>query len=73
MDAKLPRGGFGRMILPLIIPVMRATVLGNPYIRPWEHLARLSDQVEMNDLLFSYYVCRCTKPSHEAPALASVA
>jgi ubiquinone/menaquinone biosynthesis C-methylase UbiE len=73
MDAKLPRGRFGQMILPLIVPVMRATVLGNPYIRPWEHLSHVSEQVEMEDLLFSYYVCRCTKPAEEAPALASVA
>jgi len=73
MDAKLPRGQFGRMILPVIVPVMRATVLGNPYIRPWEHLARLSERIEMHDLLFSYYVCRCTKPVYEAPALSSVA
>lgn len=73
MDAKLPSGKFGEMILPLIVPVMRATVLGNPYIRPWEHLSRLSEQVEMEELLFSYYVCRCTKPPQEAVALASVA
>jgi hypothetical protein len=55
------------------MPVMQAVVQGNPYIRPCEHLTGLSDQVEMEELLFSYYVCRCTKPLQDARALASVA
>ena len=42
---------------------MKRTLLGNPYIRPWEDLARLADAFEMNEFMFgSYYVCRGIKP-----------
>jgi demethylmenaquinone methyltransferase/2-methoxy-6-polyprenyl-1,4-benzoquinol methylase len=73
MDAKVPPGKFGAMVLRFIVPVMQATVLGNPYVKPWEHLRPLSDHVEMENLMFSYYICGCTKPLQEAPALSSVA
>ena len=73
MDAKVPQGRFGQMVLHFIVPVMQATVLGNPYVKPWEHLHPLSDQVEMEDLMFSYHICGCTKPLQEAPVLSSVA
>jgi hypothetical protein len=43
--------------------MMRHTLLGNPYIRPWEHHAELVDKFEMEEFLFaSYYVCRGIKP-----------
>jgi ubiquinone/menaquinone biosynthesis C-methylase UbiE len=35
MDAKLPPGLGGRLILPFILWLMKWTMLGNPYIRPW--------------------------------------
>ncbi len=46
MDAKVPPGRFGQMVLRFIVPVMQATVLGNPYVKPWEHLHPLSDQLK---------------------------
>jgi ubiquinone/menaquinone biosynthesis C-methylase UbiE len=62
MDAKLPPGFGGKMVLPFSIWLMKWTVLGNPHIRPWEHLAPLVDGFEMEEFLFgSYYVCRGTK------------
>jgi ubiquinone/menaquinone biosynthesis C-methylase UbiE len=64
MDAKLPHGPCGNAILPFSLWLMRCTVLGNPLIRPWENLAALSDEFEMEEFLFgSYYVCRGRKPA----------
>jgi ubiquinone/menaquinone biosynthesis C-methylase UbiE len=63
MDAKVPSGRFGRLILPFGLWLMRRTFLGNPFIRPWEHLERLTQDLEMRTfLLDSYYICRGTKP-----------
>lgn len=62
MDAKLPPGIGGKLVLPFSIWLMKHTVLGNPHIRPWEHLAPLVDGFAMEEFLFgSYYVCRGTK------------
>ena len=62
MDAKVPPGRSGRMILPFSAWLMRLTLLGNPYIRPWEHLAEVTDQFDMQEFLFgSYYICRGVK------------
>ena len=61
-DARLPRGEWGRRILPLSIWVMRHTMLGNPLIRPWEELAQLTSNLEMTDFrLGSYYIARIIK------------
>jgi demethylmenaquinone methyltransferase/2-methoxy-6-polyprenyl-1,4-benzoquinol methylase len=63
MDAKLPSGSFGRRILPFSLWLMRRTFLGNPLIRPWEHLAAETVEFEMGTFLFdSYYICRGIKP-----------
>jgi demethylmenaquinone methyltransferase/2-methoxy-6-polyprenyl-1,4-benzoquinol methylase len=68
MDAKLPPGLAGRLILPFSVWLMKRTVLGNPHIRPWEHLAPLTVDFAMQDCLFgSYYVCRGTKPPARDP------
>ncbi|WP_210208167.1 class I SAM-dependent methyltransferase [Rhodoplanes roseus] len=62
MDAKLPPGIGGKLVLPFSIWLMKKTVLGNPYIRPWEHLEPLVDEFRMDEFLFgSYYVCRGIK------------
>jgi hypothetical protein len=38
---------------------MKRTVLGNPYIQPWKHLATMTEHFEMEEFLFgSYYICR---------------
>ncbi len=62
MDAKLPRGPGNRYILPFSVWLMKHTLLGNPHIKPWEHLAAVTDRFEIEDYLFgSYYICRGTK------------
>jgi demethylmenaquinone methyltransferase/2-methoxy-6-polyprenyl-1,4-benzoquinol methylase len=62
MDAKLPPGLMGKLILPFSLWLMKRTMLGNPLIRPWEELADLADRFEMDEFLFSsYYVCRGIK------------
>jgi len=69
MDAKIPPGRCGQMILPCSVWLMKRTLLGNPYIRPWEHLAALTDTFEMWSFMFSsYFICRGKKRmSDEAP------
>jgi len=62
MDAKLPPGLGGRLILPFSLWLMKHTMLGNPLIRPWEHLARLTDLLQMEQFMFgSWYICRGIK------------
>ena len=63
MDAKLPPGIRGKLLLPYCVWIMRLTVLGNPYVCPWKELHELTDDFEMEDLLLgSYYICRGRKP-----------
>jgi ubiquinone/menaquinone biosynthesis C-methylase UbiE len=63
MDAKLPPGWGGRLILPFTLWLMKRTMLGNPLIHPWEELAEIVDRFEMRECLFSsYYICSATKP-----------
>ena len=62
MDAKLPPGLGGKLVLPFALWLMKRTMLGNPLIRPWDDLARLTDEFEMQELMFgSYYICRGIK------------
>jgi len=38
-------------------------MLGNPLIEPWNELAALCEDFDMNKYLFgSYYICRAVKP-----------
>ncbi len=68
MDAKVPPGVFGQLVLPLSVWLMKRTLLGNPYIRPWEQLSAVTDGFQMKDFLFgSYYVCRGIKPYGPVP------
>lgn len=63
MDAKLPPGLGGKLILPFSLWLMKRTMLGNPLIRPWEELANIADHFDMQERLFSsYYICRGMKP-----------
>ena len=63
MDAKLPPGLFGRIVLPFSLWLMKRTLLGNPYIQPWDHLRDVAGEYEMEEFLFgSYYICRAVKP-----------
>ena len=63
MDAKLPSGRVGKLLQPFVVWASRATVLGNPNIRPWEELKELAGDVNCEDIQFgTYYVCRARKP-----------
>jgi demethylmenaquinone methyltransferase/2-methoxy-6-polyprenyl-1,4-benzoquinol methylase len=63
MDAKVPGGAGGKLILPFSLWLMKHTMLGNPLIHPWEELAALAEHFDMNEHLFgSYYICRGMKP-----------
>ena len=58
MDAKLPPGLGGRLILPFSLWLMKRTMLGNPLIKPWEDVARLAGTIEMEQFMFgSWYIC----------------
>jgi ubiquinone/menaquinone biosynthesis C-methylase UbiE len=62
MDAKLPNGLLGRLILPFSLWLMKRTLLGNPYIQPWAGLREVAGTFEMEEFLFgSYYICRAVK------------
>jgi ubiquinone/menaquinone biosynthesis C-methylase UbiE len=63
MDAKPPNGARGRVLLPLLTWISRATVLGNPHLRPWEELAEMVPDVKLEEMsLGMYYVCSVGKP-----------
>jgi ubiquinone/menaquinone biosynthesis C-methylase UbiE len=67
MDAKVPPGLGGRIVLPFSIWLMKHTMLGNPLIHPWEVLTEVADKVEMSESMFSsYYICSTTKPFSNA-------
>jgi len=62
MDAKLPPGLGGRVILPFGLWLMKRTMLGNPLIKPWKDLARFTDKLTMEEFMFgSWYICRGVK------------
>jgi len=63
MDAKLPPGLGGRLILPFSLWLMKRTMLGNPYIQPWEDLQQFDGEFDMEEfMLGSYYICHAVKP-----------
>ena len=62
MDAKLPSGFLGKLLHPLVVWASRATVLGNPDVRPWDELRELTDDVCCEEVQFeTYYICRGRK------------
>jgi ubiquinone/menaquinone biosynthesis C-methylase UbiE len=70
MDGKLPPGLGGKLVLPFGLWLMKHTMLGNPFIRPWDDLATLAEDFAMEEFVFgSWYVCWGTKrscaPAHE--------
>ena len=63
MDAKLPPGLGGRLVLPFSLWLMKRTMLANPFVLPWEDLRALAGSFEWEEFLFgSYYICRAVKP-----------
>jgi demethylmenaquinone methyltransferase/2-methoxy-6-polyprenyl-1,4-benzoquinol methylase len=68
MDAKLPSGRFGDILVPFSLWLMRRTFLGNPLLRPWENLGRTTQDFTMRTFLFdSYYICSGAKPTPPQP------
>ena len=62
VDAKLPNGLLGGLVMPFAIWLMKCTLLGNPFVRPWQHHAALVDDFRMEEFRFgSYYICCGTK------------
>jgi ubiquinone/menaquinone biosynthesis C-methylase UbiE len=58
MDAKLPPGLGGEIVLPFSLWLMKKTMLGNPLIKPWEDLARFTETLTMEEFMFgSWYIC----------------
>jgi ubiquinone/menaquinone biosynthesis C-methylase UbiE len=63
MDGKVPPGFVGQLALPFGLWLMKRTMLGNPLIKPWEHLSALARNFAMEEFVFgSWYVCWGTKP-----------
>ena len=54
----------GKFILPFGLWLMRHTMLGNPLIKPWQDLAAVTDNFEMEQFLFgSWYVRKSISPT----------
>lgn len=63
MDAKLPPGLGGRLVLPFSLWLMKRTMLANPFVLPWEDVRELAGTFEWEEFLFgSYYICSAVKP-----------
>jgi ubiquinone/menaquinone biosynthesis C-methylase UbiE len=64
MDAAVPEGRLGRLLLPLASAVSRATVLGDPDSRPWEELEKVGagdiDTVRLH--AGTYFICGARRP-----------
>src|SRR5262249_4497530 len=49
-------------VLPFSLWLMKRTMLGNPFIKPWNDLAAIAETFAMEEFLFgSWYVCWGTK------------
>jgi len=70
VDGKLPPGFGGHLVLPFSVWLMKRTLLGNPYIKPWNDLAAIAEDFAMEEFLFgSYYVARGSKPERASEGL----
>jgi len=62
MEARLMRGIAGRLQRPIVVSLMKATVLGDPDHEALKDLRALTEQVHFEDrLLGSYIICVGTK------------
>jgi ubiquinone/menaquinone biosynthesis C-methylase UbiE len=69
LDGKLPSGLCGKLALPFGLWLMKHTMLGNPFIKPWDDLAALADDFAMEEfVLGSWYVCWGTKSAQAQTA-----
>ena len=63
LEGKLPPGFRGRLLRALVVPLMKATVLGDPDHGACEDLAALTKEVRVEESFFGgYVICRGTKP-----------
>ncbi len=64
MDATLPPGLVGRLLETPALLASRATVLGDPRLRPWEDLAQLTGGPVQTERfhLGTYFISRARKP-----------
>lgn len=70
LDGKVPPGIIGQLALPFGLWLMKRTMLGNPFIKPWEHLAPMAEDFSMEEFVFgSWYVCWGTKTAPEQTEL----
>jgi ubiquinone/menaquinone biosynthesis C-methylase UbiE len=65
MDAQFPSGRLGRftrLFHPVLVWLLKGTVLGNPYIAPCEELAEVAGGIESEELAMgTYFICRAKK------------
>ena len=65
MDAQFPSGRLGRYTRPfhpMLVWLLKGTVLGNPYIAPREELAKVAGDIESEELsMGTYFICRAKK------------
>jgi ubiquinone/menaquinone biosynthesis C-methylase UbiE len=62
LEGKTIPGLLGRLLHPLIILEMKATVLGDPDYRAWEDVQALTNDVDVKEqLLGGYFTCRGRK------------
>jgi len=62
LEGKTIPGLLGRLLHPLIILEMKATVLGDPDYRAWEDIQALTNGVDVKEqLLGGYFICRGRK------------
>ncbi|HEY7243779.1 MAG TPA: methyltransferase domain-containing protein [Xanthobacteraceae bacterium] len=74
LDGKVPPGIIGQLTLPFGLWLMKRTMLGNPFIKPWEHLAPMVENFAMQEfVLGSWYVCWGAKPAQESTELRAPA
>ena len=58
LEGKTLRGFLGRLLRPLLILEMKATVLGDPDHASWEDVRALTDEVDVEEELFGgYFIC----------------
>jgi hypothetical protein len=65
MDAQFPSGALGRFTRPfhpILVWLLKRTVLGNPYIIPRKELEEVAGRVEREELAMgAYFICRAKK------------
>jgi demethylmenaquinone methyltransferase/2-methoxy-6-polyprenyl-1,4-benzoquinol methylase len=66
-DAAPPAGRVGALVRVVMFVLSRASVLGNPDVRPWEDLRILAPRVDLTQHHFrTYVIARATKPAQRA-------